>query len=79
MIEVNHPRWTLRLQQQLPIGTDEAALVSELRKEGFRVGISMATYKWTDVVCDDELTVIWRIDEKRKIADISGGYVTHCL
>ena len=74
-----------RVKQRFPIGSDEAKLVVELRKEGFDITLGpslphqhSATYETHDLACRESWTVDWA-GSQEKITDIEGQYRQVCL
>jgi hypothetical protein len=76
-----------RLRTRFPVGSSEAELVAELRKEGFRLRtearapqreVSYDRAAGLGEVCRRGGTVRWSADEAGKLTDISGGFYVYC-
>ena len=76
-----------RIRQRFPTGSDEAGLLAELRKEGFKIWYrndpadkygSHAEYEGGRFPCDHHWSVSWTASAG-KITDIASYYQTVCL
>jgi hypothetical protein len=85
-IDENHA-FDARVQERFPIGSSEAALITELEHEGFTLSDSkvepeiyksMALYDRPGLPCRRTWRVLWK-SEDAKISAIAGHYGEVCL
>jgi len=78
------PAFAERIRAHFPIGSDEAALVEELRTEAFQPewilpkNVREAAFIESDLVCRKEWHVVWNADLDGKITMINADFGAIC-
>ena len=74
-----------RVQQRFPVGSDESVLVTELRRQRFRIAPDpskrdsfVARFEAEGLPCKETWTLLWSTDQ-RKISDIEARRGEICL
>ena len=71
----------LAVRASFPVGSSENDLIRELAKQKFEPdwGGRRATYSDTPIICANEYSVLWAVDEMRRLTRISGEFRAICL
>jgi hypothetical protein len=74
-------KFDLAVRAKFPVGSSESDLIRELAKQKFQPewGGRRATYSDTPIICANEYSVIWTVDEARRLTRISGEFRAICL
>jgi hypothetical protein len=72
--------WPLPLAERFPPGTPDAAIETELKRQGFEVlsGANTATISWDSFPCAYKLDAKWTLDAAGKVTSTSGASSNAC-
>ena len=70
--------WDQRVRERFPLGSDEKALLTELRRQHFVINGTRASFRSNDFVCAQSWGIRWSAADNR-ITDVVGEHGSACL